>query len=305
MPFFASTAVQIFRLGRFRFLFLGLALYLLGALTAVYSGVELHLDRLAAGYLILVTGHLSMHYSNDYFDYEADLKARPNTLSGGSGVLREHPQLKAVALGMALALGLGSVGLGALFAWHYAYSPGYVGLVIFANLLGWYYAAPPVRLSYRGLGEIATVLGVGLIMPLAGSLALGGPVTPAFIAFAPAVLLYSLSFILSVEQPDMEADVAAGKRTFVARHGRKAGFAAMAAANLAATGYFLLLFLTVPGSLYLAALALSLLPLAIGLGGLALRPSGRVAALQIAMVSVSGFALFLVAMDALLVYYVL
>lgn len=295
-----SYLLTIIRLGRLRFLLLGLVLYLLGALLAVSSGAPLCLNRLTIGYLILAAGHLSMHYSNDYFDYEADLHTGPNALSGGSGILRINPELRGTALGLAVFLALLSVGLGALFTWLYTYPPAYFGLVIFANLLGWYYAAPPVRLSYRGLGEIATVLGVGVLMPLAGVLSIAGYVSPAFVVFMPVLLLYSLSFIVSVEQPDLEADRAGKKLTFVARRGRTTGFAVMAGANLAATVYLAFLAITSRIPFYYAALAISAIPLAVGLYGLITRPAGRQKVLKIVAMSVGSYLLFIVAIDVCL-----
>ena len=295
-----SDIIPIIRLGRFRFLLLGLVLYLLGALLAACSGCPLHTGKLAIGYLILVTGHLSMHYSNDLFDYEADLHTNPNAVSGGSGILRDYPHLRPAALYLALCLAAFSIVLGAVFTWYYAYPPAYIGLVIFSNLLGWYYAAPPARLSYRGLGEIATVMGVGVLMPAAGALTTAGYVPPAFLVFLPVLVLYSTSFILSVELPDMEADRAAGKRTFIARKGRPAGLVLIAGANLLATIYLLFLWVVTAQAIYLLASLISVLPLVAGLLGLVRRPAARGAAAGFAKMSVGCFMVFLIAMDVLI-----
>ncbi|WP_424359804.1 prenyltransferase [Methanocella sp. MCL-LM] len=300
-----SDIIPIIRLGRFRFLLLGLALYLLGALLAVSSGAPVHAGRLTMGYLILVTGHLSMHYSNDLFDYEADLRTNPNAVSGGSGILRDYPHLKTIALYLALFLAVLSMALGAAFTWLYSYPPVYVGLVLFSNLLGWYYAAPPIRLSYRGLGELATILGVGVLMPVAGALTMAGFVPSAFIAFLPALVLYSTSFIFSVEQPDMEADIASNKRTFVARKGRVAGFTIIACANLLATIYLAAMFAINGTAVYLAAGILSILPLAVGIFGIVRKPAGRLEATGFAKASVGCFMLFLIAMDFFMAVYLL
>ena len=46
-------------------------------------------------------------------------------------------------------------------------------LILSGNLLGWYYSAPPLKLSYRGFSEIATVL-TGFIVPGVGYVVLMG-----------------------------------------------------------------------------------------------------------------------------------
>ena len=74
------------RMGRLPLLFGGLLLYLLGALTAVAAGHPFSPARILLGYAVLGPAHLSVHFSNDYFDIEGDGKGKPTGVSGGSGV---------------------------------------------------------------------------------------------------------------------------------------------------------------------------------------------------------------------------
>ena len=53
-----------------------------------------------------------------------------------------------------------------------------IPLVIFALLLLWLYSFKPVRLSYRGGGEILQALGTALVLPLLGFYAQSGSLAP-------------------------------------------------------------------------------------------------------------------------------
>lgn len=69
----------------------------MGALLAMLSGAGYAPDRFIFGYAILLTGHLSVHYSNDYFDAEADSFGQPSVTSGGSGILVTNPELRPIS----------------------------------------------------------------------------------------------------------------------------------------------------------------------------------------------------------------
>ena len=91
------------------------------------------------------------------------------------------------------------------------------GLVILA--LG--YTAPPLKLSYRGLGEIDVAITHSIGVLLCGYVFLGGAwhdslpwwlSLPLLLAIIPSITLSGI--------PDLEADAAAGKRTLAVRLGR-------------------------------------------------------------------------------------
>ena len=296
------TIRNIIKLGRLRFLWLGFSLYLLGALLALASGAAFGFDRFVFGYIVLMTGHLSVHYSNDYFDYEVDSKTVAGALSGGSGILPRHPELLGVARGLGIALAAASVLLAVAFVLFYRFPWYYLGFAIFGNLLSWYYTAPPVRLAYRGLGEIATMIAVGFLMPGIGDFSTFGTFSPAFLAFAVPLLLYSLSFILNVEVPDMEGDAACGKHTFVAHRGRGFAFVMIGAMALLATAYLAVLALAPAPFDLRPAFAFSLAPLAPALYGMVKQPCDREEAVKLVKVNVGCFLLIILLMDAYLLF---
>jgi 1,4-dihydroxy-2-naphthoate octaprenyltransferase len=103
------------------------------------------------------------------------------------------------------------------------------------------YTLPPIKLAYRGLGELDVVLthSFGLIFP--GYLLQGGAWSdplpwllsvPLAVAGLPAITLAGI--------PDRDADRAAGKRTLVVRAGARNAHALAAVAVVSATGLALI-----------------------------------------------------------------
>jgi 1,4-dihydroxy-2-naphthoate octaprenyltransferase len=280
---------------------LGFSLYLLGALLAVASGAAFSIERFILGYIVLMTGHLSVHYSNDYFDYEVDSKTKAGTLSGGSGILPKHPELLPFAKWFGLTLAILSVALGVAFTLIFAFPLTYLGFALFGNLMSWYYTAPPVRLAYRGFGEIATMLAVGFLMPAIGDFSqFGMAFSPLFMVFLVPLLLYSLSFIINVEIPDMEGDIASGKRNFIARHGRATGFLVIGLLTVLTTAYLVVLSIGHYPIDFRPALLFSIVPLLPALYGLIKKPTARESAVTIVKINVGCFLLFILLMDAYL-----
>ena len=162
---FRRTLLPILRLGRFHFLFGGILLYVAGAELAVLDGARFSLPRAMIGYAILFGAHLSVSYSNDYFDMEADSYNQPTAFSGGSGILRKRPDLAKPSLVLALCLiGFSIISL-CVFSILFGTDLYLIMLTIAGNFLGWSYTAPPLRLAYRGLGELSTAITVGSYSP--------------------------------------------------------------------------------------------------------------------------------------------
>ena len=86
--------VNVIKLGRPQFLLLGLAVYGFGAAWAAAFGSQVSWLRLSWGALVVLLAQLSVSYSNDYFDQKMDQPESVTPLSGGSGVLIQHPELR-------------------------------------------------------------------------------------------------------------------------------------------------------------------------------------------------------------------
>lgn len=290
-----TRALRAFiRLGRFPFLLSGFVPFTAGALFAFLLGARFTPGEFLLGYAAMAAAHLSVHYSNDYFDADADRFVETTAISGGSGVLAAHPELKPAALGAAVALMAASLLIGWAFVTIYDYPPVFLVFGLAGNLLGWFYTAPPFALAYHNLGEVANMITFGLLMPGAGYFVAMGGLDAAFFTFAVPLSLYGLVFIVSVEMPDREGDIAGGKRTLVVRRGRIFGFGLIAVAAALATAAFTLFALT--GAFapvdFRPVAVISCIPLGIALWGFSNRCAERAGALRYATANIFGYFLF-------------
>lgn len=295
--------INLLKLARAQFLVAGLALFIFGALVAVLFGAPFSWARLLVGCLIVLPAQLSVNFGNDYFDVVSDQIGGTTLISGGSGVLLKHPELRKPVKGIITGLILLSLSAGVLFQQAYAYPFWMLGFVVLGNLLGWMYSAPPFRLSQRGLGELCFVFVVALLLPTMGYLTMQGALDPWAVSLLIPLLLYGFVFILSVEIPDMEDDRLGEKKTWIAHTGRSVGFTLIGLLLLGATGYFFIMSQLprqpIPFVFRMAGW-LSLLPLVPGLWGLVQRPTAKGQATPIATAIVILLALFALLMDVYL-----
>lgn len=92
--------------------------------------------------------------------------------------------------------------------------------------LAYFYHAPPLKLSYRGLGELAVAVAYGPLVASGTYLVQRGTLAPAAIWLSLPLGVLIAAFLWINEFPDFRADLAAGKRTLVVRLGRaRAGVA--------------------------------------------------------------------------------
>lgn len=260
---------HLVRLGRPRFLLGGATLYALGvAATPVHAYPDFFWMGLAA----VLALQLMTHYSNDYFDVDADrINTASTRWSGGSRVLVEGLLPRRVALVAALfaaAVGL----LLALRLWQLA-GPRPMIVLIAIAALSWAYSAPPMRLHSRGLGELDAALVVTALVPLFAFVlhAPGTDVRPLLLAIVPPCCL-QFAMLVAVGIPDAEADACVGKRTLAVRLGSKWAWRIHAAATGAA--YVSVSALAAKGLPRLVVIA-ALIPAPLAFGHLARLSRGR------------------------------
>ena len=224
---------EVIKLGRLPFLGAGLILYATGAVLAAIGRGYLPPDQFIMGYAIVMPAHLSVSYSNDYYDFELDNPEAATAYTGGSGVLQRHPELRGFAWKFAVLLISVSLTLAVIYTLVYR-NPAVLLLAVAGNLLGWFYSAPPARLSYRGFGEVATAL-TGFIFPAMGYSVIRGVIDTPLILFSIPIMLLQLVFIINVEIPDLREDLLGGEMTFPVRMGVRASRSVMALSAAAAT----------------------------------------------------------------------
>ncbi len=295
----------IIKLGRFRFLAGGFFLYCMGALLASVYQNEFSVFLFIVGYAVMMPAHLSLSYSNNYFDQYVDQYNTPVSISGGTKILIDHPELKQLSKYIAIGLILLSVLIAAVVVIILGYSWWFFAFIVFGNLVGWFYTAPPLRLAYQGLGEIANMINMGFLMPGIGYWIINGSIDFFYLVFAFAFLWYGLEFMIIVESPDMEGDQLGGKQTLIASKGRRFGYRLLVIAVMISTLYFF--FLAFVGwyqtyiNFYIIAL-LSLLPLIVAIRGWFQHPYEKKKSTKIAQRNMMVLILFVIIIDIYFVF---
>jgi 1,4-dihydroxy-2-naphthoate polyprenyltransferase len=208
---------------------------------------------------------LAINVSNDVFDTVQgadDANVTPTKFSGGSRVIQYGlVSFRGMAATAAL-LYAGGAAIGLLLL-ALRGSPALLAIGVIGLIVGIGYTAPPLKLVYRGLGEVAVALGFGPLMLLGAYVVqTGGTVSrEAFVASLPIALLVALILYVN-EIPDRRGDARAGKRTLPVRFSRETVIAGYRGA--AAAAYAILVVGVVAGVLPVPALlALLTIPLAL------------------------------------------
>lgn len=197
--------------------------------------------------------HMGANLGNGYYDHVSGAdpaNPNPGVLSGGSGLIKSG----ALPAGFFLRSSIVCLTLGAALGLHLNFTvPG--NLILFVGVAGvalaHFYTAPPVRLAYRGLGEVAVGLAFG-VLPVIGSYYVQAGTFSWRVVLASLPIAFATVLILWVNQiVDFKPDRDTGKRTLAVIVGPRA----------AGRGMVLALALLMFGSLFAAVFTASLIPL--------------------------------------------
>ena len=197
-------------------LLLIVAVYLFGVTVAAGYGADPTSTVVlwSLGPLVLVAA--SVHYANEFADYETDALTDRTPFSGGSGALHRTGFSRRVPLyAGAVSLGIGT-GLTAWLWYTGVLSSGVVALLGAIAVLGWQYSVAPLKLAWRGLGELDNAVLGGILLPVYGGTVGGGQPGLVALACVPFFFLVLLN-LFATQWPDREADAAVGKRTLAVR----------------------------------------------------------------------------------------
>lgn len=199
--------------------------YAMGAYAAARSGAVFDSLVFWAGYLFLFFLEAAVVFNNDFLDFESDrINKNYSPFTGGSRVLVDgnlnKNQLKKGSRN--------ALSIAALFGLLILIFNGFSGpdLVVMGvlSILALGYTAPPLKLSYRTLGEVDVGVTHSIGVLLCGFVFQGGALNepfpwlislPLFLSIVPAIILAGI--------PDFEADRYIGKKTVAVRFGKKAG----------------------------------------------------------------------------------
>lgn len=220
-------------------------------------------------FVLAVLGMISLHtganIANDYFDHTSGndwLNKNVTPFSGGSQFIQRgllSPKSVLVAAWIALSIGiLTGIAIFIMTKSFFVLALGLTGL-----LGGYFYTASPVRIGYRGAGELIIGLLFGLL-PVYGSYYLQTR-TIDFVPFIPGLIVAMLIFlvILINEFPDYAADSAVNKKTLVVIFGNVVTaqiYRIVLLATFCITIVSMLIFevMRLPGLFYLATFPLAL-----------------------------------------------
>jgi 1,4-dihydroxy-2-naphthoate polyprenyltransferase len=214
----------------------------LGTAAAARDGV-LHLGYLAFTILGIFLLEAAKNMSGELFDWDSgtDQRVAPedrSPFSGGKRVLVDGLMTRGQTIGVAFVLYALAGAVGLVVTLH---EPRVLWLGLGGAAIAFFYHAPPFKLAYRGLGELAVMLAYGPMILCGAYLVQRGTVAPWLLHLAMPLGLMISAFLFVNEMPDARADAESGKRTLVVRLGKDRASRAFALFPLVAFGYLLAL----------------------------------------------------------------
>ncbi len=218
-----ATRQGIWRLADPKISITSAAAMLVGAAPAIRDG-EHSWPWLAVTGLALFCMEVAKNAWGDVIDYDSgtDLAVRPadrTAFSGGKRVIVDGLLTRGETWAVAGVFGAAGLLLGALIV--FLREPGAVYIGVAGVLLGWSYHGPPLKLAYRGFGELDVVLCYGPLIVLSTYLIQTHALSAEVFWLSLPLGLMIAAFLWVNEFPDYEADVGAGKHNLVARLGRR------------------------------------------------------------------------------------
>ena len=199
--------------------------YTLGSVAYSAAWGKLNLVFYFLGYLILFLIELCTILANEYFDYPSDLKnANFSMFTGGTRVLVQgHLSFGDVRNGILIILATIPVFAFVLLKISAGVSQSAIAILLFCGLLfGLGYTVPPLKFSYRGVGELVVAATHSLYVILCGFVFQGG------LWKDPLPWLLSIPLFFAVLAgntlagiPDRQADLAVMKKSIAVMFGSR------------------------------------------------------------------------------------
>lgn len=263
-----GAAQRFFLATRPKFLTASVLPVILGNLWGAQLAGELDVPAFLISLFAVALVHSGANVLNDVFDdisgADVDNDTRIHPYTGGSRFIQNGVMSRSTMFAWGASLIAGGVVLGAILSGLKGLPVVYLGVA--GAALGVAYSAPPLKLSYRGLGEISVAVAFG-VLPVTGAAWLqSGLWSWEAVSLSLPVSFWIATVVLVNEVPDAEADTAAGKLTLPARLGRTAslwlyrglqGLSALTALALAVAGILSVWAALVPALLALAGVVIA------------------------------------------------
>lgn len=256
-----NTKPGIAKMIRAHFLTSIISPLILGTLLAVYLNGRLEVLNFI---IVLITGiglHVATNVYNDIYDTiqgTDKVNVHRNESSGGSGVLLDNPELMGTMYllartGLIIALA-GTIIL--TFLINRELLPILWGLFLFSAFFSKFYTAPPVKLAYRGWGEISVWFAFGPMAILIAAISQNIGLHQWVVLLMPVTGLSTSSILLAGQMIDLDADRAGGKHGVASRLGTRFTSVLYIIVQSGIIANVILLAFFLPGSSWLFLLAL-------------------------------------------------
>lgn len=195
---------------------------LLGTAIVWYRTGKFYWQYFLLATLAVVFINAGTNLTNDYFDHQSrsdDINREATPFSGGSRVIQEN----LISPGRIYRTSLIFFGLATLIGLYLTFARGLLVLVIgiLGVLSGYFYTASPIRIGYRGWGELVVGLNCGPLV-VAGAYYVQAQtlsLEALFISIPVGLLIAAVLYIN--EFPDHACDKVAGKNTLIVTMGRE------------------------------------------------------------------------------------
>ncbi len=300
-----NEIAYLIKLGRLPLIATTLILYILGIVFAIALNNSFDFLKFIVGLAIATTALLSMSYCNNYYDAEADQYNKPTAFSGGSGQILHNKKLRTSIKYLSFIFMAFSILLAIIFVLIFSFSIVFLFYVIIGNLLAWFYTAPPLKLVYRGLGEISTMIAIGFMIPGLGYYALAGQLDYLFLIFIFPFMMFLGAWIINAEIPDLEGDRRGIKKTVIVRKGFRFGLILASIFSIIVVLYYIIIsnFSLLPSYIDFRFFALfSMLPLIFILLSLRSNFSNRTKVMKIVNQNIGSIFIFIILVIVYLIF---
>ncbi len=222
---FGARALSWLKISRLHFYPLPLIVYSLGAAAASSMYLKFNLRIYMLGYFFIFLVELCSVLINEYFDFKTDAENKnPGPFNGGSRVLvKGRLEFREVRTAIVILL-LSIVGTGyVLIKISSDVQPLLmISLLTTGLILGLGYTLPPLKFSYRGIGEVVVAVTFSPYLILCGYTFQNGVWRDPFPWLISLPLFFAiLSAITLSGVPDFQADRAVQKKTLAVIFGQR------------------------------------------------------------------------------------
>lgn len=247
-----AKVTEIIRMLRAPFFSSILAPLAVGLLIALLTTKEFHLLGAIFLFIMGLALHGATNVYNDIYDTLQGtdrLNIHRNDFSGGSGIIVENPDmlpqmLRLARISLIIAV-LAAFGL--MFVINRPLWPLLWSLAALSVFFSKFYTAAPIKLAYRGLGEIAVWFAFGPMAILVAAVSQNVSFHPFILAAMPTTGLSTASILMIGQMIDVDADRRSGKMGLAARYGnRVAGYAYIGIQLLLLLNIVVLAFIVLP-----------------------------------------------------------